>query len=80
MSDQLNKDKPHSQRLAELFPEFAKNPRSWVAMVEKYEDDVKNWGDSLQMLQLVKWLSAQEYSSMFYPDTSLMKLCIVLDP
>jgi hypothetical protein len=62
--------------LAEQYPEFAKNPHSWAAMVELYRDDVENWGGSPQMLRLVERLADQMYADAFSPGTSHMRLVI----
>ena len=62
--------------LAEQYPEFVKNPRSWAAMVERYRDDVENWGGPPQMLRLVERLACRAYADAFCPGTAHMRLVI----
>jgi hypothetical protein len=76
MNKRTDNESSFASYFAEKYPEFIKDPYSWATMVERYEDDVKNWGGSSQMLRLVRWLAAQEFSSMFSPYTSHMVLCI----
>ena len=53
---------------------------SGVSMMARYRDDTEKWGGSPEMLRLVEYLSAQEYACLFYPATSLMRLCISTQP
>src|SRR5919205_354602 len=75
----MNKEPHQLKSLAEQYPEFVKNPHSWAAMVERYRDDVENYGGSPQMLRLVEYLAAQEYASYFSPGTSHLQLCIATE-
>ena len=75
----MNKEPRQLKTLEEQYPEFVKNPHSWAAMVERYRDDVENYGGSRQMLRLVEYLAAQEYATHFSPGTSHMRLCIATE-
>ncbi|HEX8493126.1 MAG TPA: hypothetical protein VF658_09820 [Pyrinomonadaceae bacterium] len=72
----MSNDSHKLKTLAEQYPEYVKNPHSWAAMVERYRDDVANWGGSAQMLSLVEYLEGQDFASLFSPGTSHMMLVI----
>jgi retron-type reverse transcriptase len=52
-------------------------PELWQSAIEFYREliDEDGWNQE-PMLELVRWLSATEYSRWFYPSTSLHTLCI----